>query len=328
MSKTKEDLNDKILVKLVEWCSASTSHGLPIIFRTNILLTRLMWISFLICSTSMCAFMVTRSILDYFQFDVVTKVRYFYEVPAEFPTITVCNINSFAKNESVEEMKDIYMRKYPTIARNAINFSDLVEVYYEFLYEANDHIFGDEKKKSLGPSIDDMLIYCVFNNDYCSSRDFSWFYMLFYGNCFRFNSGKDYNGKNVKLHRVYREGLWSGLSMELILNENEQFDVNSYEIGFKIFIDNRSSLINSFSKGILVKPGISLEIALHKVITEKLPYPYNDCQKEYPDDPIYSMYKSNGIIYKETDCVYLCLQKQIFQKCGCYDPMYGEISLH
>jgi hypothetical protein len=231
----------------------------------------------------MCAFMVARGILEYLEFDVVTKVGYFNEVPAEFPTITICSINS---------------------------------------YEKNDPVFENESKKSLGPNIDEILIYCAFNRNNCLPRNFSRYYMYFYGNCFQFNSGKDYDGNNISLQKVYREGRWSGLTMELFLNENKEFPVNSFDNGYKIFITNKSSLINTFSKGILAQPGSSLQITLHKVITEKLPSPYSECQNEYPNDPIYSMYKSNGIIYKERDCVQLCLQKQIVQKCGCFDPIF------
>jgi len=72
----------------------------------------------------------------------------------------------------------------------------------------------------------------------------------------------------------------------------------------------------------LVQTGINLEISLHKTITERLAYPYSECQTDYPDHPVYSQYKLQGVSYREKDCVYLCLQKQIVDKCQCYDSYY------
>jgi hypothetical protein len=48
--------------------------------------------------------------------------------------------------------------------------------------------------------------------------------------------------------------------------------VTSYDYGLKIFIDNSSSVLSTFSEGILVQTASNLEISLHKVMTERLPY--------------------------------------------------------
>ena len=322
MSLSNPSLRTKLKERFIEWATSSTSHGFPNIFRANNIFIKLMWLLFLICSSAMCGFMVVRSIMDYLSFDVVTKVRVYSEVPSEFPTITICNINPFAKNESIEAMKDIYIREYPNASRDEITLDDLTNVYRTFLYEAMDHSFGYERKRSLTPDITDMLLYCSFNNNGCTYNNFSSFYMLFFGNCFRFNSGQDYFGDKAKVHKIYREGLWAGLALELFLPANKQFMLNSYDSGFKIFIDNSSSLLTTFSQGILVETGKNFEISLHKMMTERLPYPYSDCQKDYPDDPVYSKYKINGESYREKDCVFLCLQKQIVEKCHCYDSWY------
>jgi len=211
MNSTNRNLKEKLKGKFIEWATSSTSHGIPNIFRTNNIFIKLMWLLFLIFSSSMCTFMVVRSILDYLNFDVVTKVRVFSEVPSEFPAITICKINPFSDNESVEAMKDIYMREYPNASRDKLSLENITSVYQTFLYEAKDHSFGVERRRSLTPDITEMLIYCSFNSNECSYEDFEPFYMLFYGNCFRFNSGKDYYGNKTKVKKVYREGLWAGL---------------------------------------------------------------------------------------------------------------------
>jgi hypothetical protein len=84
---------EQIKELLVEWCSSSTSHGIPNIVRTENWSVKILWSIFVLLSTAFCAFMVTRAVLDYLKNDVVTKIRVYKEIPAEFPTITICNIN-------------------------------------------------------------------------------------------------------------------------------------------------------------------------------------------------------------------------------------------
>jgi hypothetical protein len=256
---------------------------------------------------------------------VVTKVRVFSEIPAEFPTITICNLNPFAKNTTVDYMKDLYLQRInSSVTKEQITTKDLFYVYQEALINAKDHTFGDDRKKSMGPDLNEMLLYCVFNNYFCSHENFSWIYTLLDGNCFQFNSGIDYYGKKDPIRKVHREGQYSGLDLELFINENEPYMVNTSIMGFKVIIENSSSILSLFSKSIYVRPGTFIDIALHKVITERLPSPYSDCQHDYPDYPIYDEYKSKGSAYREKDCVFLCLQEEIIQKCQCYDSWYDN----
>ena len=51
--------------------------------------------------------------------------------------------------------------------------------------------FTESQKKILGNPLDKVLLFCSFNLLECSADDFEWHYDMNYGNCYKFNSGKN-----------------------------------------------------------------------------------------------------------------------------------------
>jgi len=131
------------------------------ILATNHVL-RLFLILFVLGSTSYSSYLVIQSIITYLTYGVSTTTRVFYETPALFPKITFCNANPFASQYA-----------YSLIQMGIYSGQNL----------------SIEQKKRLGHDIQDILINCIFNNEPCSSNDFTWSYDQSYGNCYTFNSG-------------------------------------------------------------------------------------------------------------------------------------------
>jgi hypothetical protein len=152
--------------------------------------------------------------------------------------------------------------------------------------------------------------------------DFSWSYSLNYGNCFRFNSLNDSNGNKLPIKKVIKDGINSELELVLYLKDQSNIPNLQEDRGFRVFIENQSHVPSTFDNGILVKTGTTTEIAMKKLITERLPPPFSDCRSEYPDEPIYTIYKKKGYVYKSRDCFNLCIQKLIVENCGCYSLLY------
>ena len=214
-----ERASKKIKSKILEWAGMTTSHGYPNIFRSNLREIRIMWLIFTMIATGLCAYMIVRSVLDYLNFEINTKIVIDKEIPSEFPTITICNLNPFYKNMSIPVLRKILGK----------NFTDLEEItteefkigLYKFLYYAAHPSTSDEQKKNLGPSLNKMLIYCSFSETSCNYGDFSWKYLIDFGNCFRFNSGYDMFNNRVAIKKVYKEGVWSALHMELYIERSD-----------------------------------------------------------------------------------------------------------
>jgi hypothetical protein len=54
-------------------------------------------------------------------------------------------------------------------------------------------------KQSLGTPIDELIVSCFFNAIPCNMSYWVWYYDVYWGSCFRFNSGKDASGNNVPI---------------------------------------------------------------------------------------------------------------------------------
>jgi hypothetical protein len=193
----------------LEWAESSTSHGFPNIFRTKIIAIKIMWLIFLIVSSGLCGYMVMKSILDYLSFDVITKIRIQNEVPMEFPTITICNLNPFYKKQIHVYMQEVLGYNFSDF--DELNITDFDNGIYLISNLFKEPSFSQEKLKETGPSIDQMLIYCSFMSLECTKDDFEWYFMPDYGNCYRFNSGKNSTSDQVPIKEIYSPGVWTSV---------------------------------------------------------------------------------------------------------------------
>ena len=92
MSKQEENkLNTRAQLKeaLKESILGSTFHGVPNIYRSKGTILKLFWTVCLLGSTGFCSFSIAKSIIDYYEYKVVTHISSIYENPIEFPLITV-----------------------------------------------------------------------------------------------------------------------------------------------------------------------------------------------------------------------------------------------
>jgi hypothetical protein len=230
-----ERTSKKVKAKILEWAGTTTSHGYPNIFRTSLWEIRIMWLIFTLIATGLCAYMIAKSVLDYLNFEINTKIVIDKEIPSEFPTITICNLNPFYKNMSIPVLRGILSK----------NFSDFEELstdefkigLYKFLYLAKHPSTSDEQKKKLGPALSKMLIYCSFIETNCSLNDFSWKYLIDFGNCFRFNSGYDLSDNKIAIKKVYKEGVWSALHMELYIERSDWLTGYWFSNGGRFFFN-------------------------------------------------------------------------------------------
>jgi len=145
----EKSLKQELKEAFVNWASSSTSHGFPNIFRTNILILKLIWLAFLLIATGACIYMCTEAVLDYLDWEVLTKVRVYSEIPIEFPVITVCNLNPWTGNLSVDLMRKIYEEKNNKSFNESltrIKNLDRYRLYFE--REAANPSFGDENRKN------------------------------------------------------------------------------------------------------------------------------------------------------------------------------------
>ena len=81
-----------------------TVHGFPNIFRARTLFMKVFWLIIFLLSTSACTWLTIEAIMDYFNYDVVAKIRIQNEIPFVLPMITICNINQIGQTNELETL--------------------------------------------------------------------------------------------------------------------------------------------------------------------------------------------------------------------------------
>ena len=287
----------------------------------------MMWTLFFLVATGLCSFLIFKSITNYLQFDVVTKIQLFKESPVEFPVVTLCNNNILAKNlsykiinEVIQSVHNQTFNEYHESAKNKPFFyADMQNRYAQSssLVAMFNPQYGDSVKKELSYFIDEMLIGCAYNQQPCSSRDFSWYFDVEGGNCFQFNSGLDSSGQQAAIKKAELAGSYNGLILQLYLGESDNINSLSRSAGMRLMVNNRT-IKNRFSQGINIPTGSSTEVKLSRTFCSKLPSPYSDCQDlaSY-DSVLYRAILAMNLTYRQDDCFDLCFQKMNIEKCDC-----------
>lgn len=65
----------EIKKSLSEWVNTITLHGLRNFFRTNYISIRIVWAIAFIISSTLCYALIIQNVLNYFKFEVNTKIR-------------------------------------------------------------------------------------------------------------------------------------------------------------------------------------------------------------------------------------------------------------
>ncbi len=93
----------KIKEKSLNLVLASTSHGLPNIFRTERIFIKILWFILFLFFSAIGLLMVAQSISNFFNYETLTLIELIYENPIRFPDTTLINMNNPRSNASINE---------------------------------------------------------------------------------------------------------------------------------------------------------------------------------------------------------------------------------
>ncbi len=102
LSIQHETVQEVLKQKFIE----SSLPGLPQIIKAQKVYQKIWWIFAWFFGTALCVYFVTDSTLVYFKYDVVSKSRIYDTFSMKFPKITLCNLDPFTTNASVEFLAD------------------------------------------------------------------------------------------------------------------------------------------------------------------------------------------------------------------------------
>ena len=263
-----------------------------------------------LASSSMASYLVIRSLIGYFNYDVSTTSRTIFETSNLFPKVTFCNVNWLT-------------------TQYAFDLTQAQTKWSEFARLSN------EEKKMLGHNLSDILFECTFNNNPCNSSHFHWSFDVNYGNCYTFNSGFDSNGNKVDLERSSISGHDLGLQIRFYVNIYEELlnsSNNLNGLGAVFRIGNSSYLSGHLNGGIFVPSGFQTYIAVDREFKIMLSRPYSNCEIDYnsptfrPDSDLYNLIGQSDYAYSQQLCFAQCLQKKFIEAHNC--TSYHLISLY
>ncbi len=204
LSQEDKDLKEKLKEPLHKLVNDSTSHGIPRIIKSKTWCIRLMWIMCFLSSLIYCGYIIKITVTDYLDYDFITSIEKYNEIPAMFPTVTLCNINEFQTNYSLK-----FVEKH--LPQNDFRNEALMRLHYKISR------LNESSKQAFSYPFNETLLKCSFNGIECDAYQFEWIFYPFLGNCFSFNSGKDLQGKTQSFKRISRAGQLNGLHLEVIL---------------------------------------------------------------------------------------------------------------
>ena len=200
-------------------------------------------------------------------------------------------ISDYLKYETVTNLQINYVQELPF---PIVSFCSKAE---EFENKTTETIIAD----------------CLFRSVDCNIiKDIESYTDRYYGSCFRFNSGTSTPFKFVSMRGEY--------NLELGLTNKK---------GILVWVSNQT-VDSSQNEGILIQPGLENYIVIGKLSIIKQPKPYSDCVKDLTKVDSYnsvvysktfSSYKS--IRYSYSNCVNMCNQKYIGEKCQIQVDWFG-----
>jgi hypothetical protein len=142
-----------------------------------------------------CAWNIVKVINDYLLYETITKTELINEIPTLFPSVSICNQNSFPSDLSIGYFIELFIKN--GVVKNGLSlaasfpptalYSTLV--FFKNFTSVNIFASGlaDSVKQQFGLDLSQMLMSCVYNLKPCSADDFEWYFDQYYGNCLRFN---------------------------------------------------------------------------------------------------------------------------------------------
>ncbi len=181
-----------------ECLSGTTGHGIPNIIKTEYVCLKIFWVVVWLIGLGLTIYIVSKSIMDYFDFDIISQIQIINDRPQLFPKVTICNTDPFVTDNSITFLADIIRNEsaYSQEIKTSGKTTDLDLVNHFILYVPGFKsvaLFQAQKanlstKILLGYDLNTIVQTCYFNENQCENSDFTHHYNLRYGNCFTFNS--------------------------------------------------------------------------------------------------------------------------------------------
>lgn len=306
--------------KIFNWCERTTFHAVPNIATNDHFILKFMWSVCLLASLGYCCRILTSSIIEFYEYNVLTTYEIVQESSSLFPVITICNLNEYdlSKNKELLNLSN-YLLDNADMSLHPRSALEIAQK--EFLKSTNISVLEDTRF-----SLDDMLLTCHYNEISCSVADFTKIKNELYGNCYSFNMAK-----NNSIRTTSKYGPKYGLQLELYIGNPETSSPMSLTTGAILFINNQTSPVRITDPGIELSPGTQTNIAVNRMFIYKLSEPYSNCIENTPESNvnirenlIQTTFEMNQN-YSQSFCLELCYESYLLNECNCSDSDISDL---
>ena len=129
---------------------------------------RILWLGVLLAALSLTAWLLASITFTYLAYGTLSQLNVVYEMPTQFPAVTICSVNALSTWSA-------YWLVIQTLTVNPeLSWAGIGPVS---LMQASAPSFGDEQRRQLGLSVDQ--ISCTYNNTDCTDS-LHWYIMKEY----------------------------------------------------------------------------------------------------------------------------------------------------
>jgi hypothetical protein len=316
-----ENRKNKFFKLTRETLCSTTFHGLPNIVRAKNRFQFLVWLLFTLASTIVCVNLVLQSINDFFDYEVVTKIRSYHENKVLFPSVTFCRSQSMFQTDYAHDFLLNFSRLnnltnvFDDVLMGSLNYSEKTRMIDRLLTQAKAEVnrpdFPEENKKKLGYSIEDIVLGCDFSGHACNiTRDFSFSFDPDFGNCFT------YKPKSINFQIGPLKGLY------LILYTSIDVRLRALRQNSNLFVDIHNATSFGFRpKRKMLMPGLITELGIKRIFQKQAAKPFSQCEIQNIGDPneseLYNIFQNENKEYTQLECFELCEEKILSKECNC-----------
>ena len=283
-----------------DWLSFTDIHGIPRIMKSKYMILRIIWLLSFITGLIATIYLLITTIIVYYQYNEITNTQIISDLPSQFPTVTICNLNQFYVNyNSNDQNRQHYY--------NSCNGS----------YSECQNVLQNN------------IINCYFNGVSCKSqKEFDIFFTNENYFCFAFN----FDEENIKL--IGRNGPQNGLQLSLFLGDSLNINSISKSRGLRIYISNMTDKYPNVERNYIdIASGFETNIVIKRSFYKKLSAPYSNCVDDVspntrqPSDIMKYMFNELKIAsYSFKVCEMLVFQKYLNQTCNCVVSTIGSVN--
>jgi len=181
----------------------------------------------------------------------------------------------------------------------------------------NASLLDDQRKKSLGLSLENMLIRCKYLNQNCNLTQIEWAFDSSFGNCYIF----DPKGVSVKASAIK-----ASLQLELFSGIEKTLPSFADAKGFKIMLFSKNEDLDFTGKIEKISVSISSELTmvLSRYVHKMVEFPYSSCRINADNQDKYRAFSkfiddrlSRNISYKQANCMQFYLGELVLETCKC-----------